>query len=420
MEIITQQQTLFSFLAALFGLALSFGIGASGAASLMGTAVGGGAISVRQALALAAVMEFAGAYLAGGQVAGTVAYRIIDGQHVAVTPQWLVLVMLAALLAAGGWLLLASARGWPVAVSHALIGALCGAGIAAFDVEAINWLTIVEIGFVWLLAPVLGTLLALLLTMSCRRLIFNTTRPVVQAGRWMPLYAFLVGWSVTEMTVVTGLQHVDIRLPGSVGQSLAIVIGLAVAWAARRLILAVGLSDPFDRDSQHAHVERLFLPQLILTGAALAFAHGSNEVALAIGPLVAVLQIVSTGEMPGPASVTPLPLLIGSLGIVAGLALYGPRVMATVGRRITALTPSRAYGAAVATALVTVAASAIGLPLATAHVAVGAVIGVGVARGIGALDWRVIGGIVGAWLTTVPLCALVAALIVYSLRALFF
>ncbi len=420
MEIITQQQTLFSLLAVVCGLALSIGIGASGVASLMGTAVGGGAISVRQAVLLAALMEFAGAYLAGGQVTGTVAYRIIDGQHVALTAHWLVLVMLAALLAAGGWLLLSSARGWPVAVSHALIAALCGAGVAAFDVGAINWLTIVEIGFVWLLAPVVGTLLALLLTMSCRRLMFNTARPVVQAGRWMPLYAFLVGWSVAEMTVATGLQHVGIRLSGLVGQALAVVIGLAVAWAARRLIRAVELGDPFDRDSQHAQVERLFLPQLILTGAALAFAQGANEVALAIGPLAAVLQIVSTGEVPGPASVTPQVLLIGSLGIVAGLALYGPRVIATVGRRITALTPSRAYCAAVATALVTVVASALGLPLATAHVAVGAVIGVGVARGIGALDWRVIGGIVGAWLSTVPLCALMAVLVLYSLRALFF
>ncbi|HQO30225.1 MAG TPA: inorganic phosphate transporter, partial [Accumulibacter sp.] len=279
---------------------------------------------------------------------------------------------------------------------------------------------IVEIGFVWLLAPVAGTLLALLLTMSCRRLMFNTARPVVQAGRWMPLYAFLVGWSVAEMTVATGLQHVGIRLSGLVGQALAVVIGLAVAWAARRLIRAVELGDPFDRDSQHAQVERLFLPQLILTGAALAFAQGANEVALAIGPLAAVLQIVSTGEVPGPASVTPQVLLIGSLGIVAGLALYGPRVIATVGHRITALTPSRASCAAVATALVTVVASALGLPLATAHVAVGAVIGVGVARGIGALDWRVIGGIVGAWLSTVPLCALMAVLVLYSLRALFF
>lgn len=420
MEIITQQQTLFSLLAVVCGLALSIGIGASGVASLMGTAVGGGAISVRQAVLLAAVMEFAGAYLAGGQVTGTVAYRIIDGQHVALSAQWLVLVMLAALLSAGGWLLLASARGWPVAVSHALIAALCGAGVAAFDVEAINWPTIVEICFVWLLAPVVGTLLALLLTMSCRRLMFNTARPVVQAGRWMPLYAFLVGWSVAEMTVVTGLQHVDIRLSGLVAQSLAVVIGLAAAWTARRLIRAVELSDPVDRDSQHAQVERLFLPQLILTGAALAFAQGSNEVALAIGPLAAVLQIVSTGEVPGPASVTPQVLLIGSLGIVVGLALYGPRVIATIGRRITALTPSRAYCAAVATALVTVAASALGLPLATAHVAVGAVIGVGVARGIGALDWRVIAGIVGAWLSTIPLCALMAALILYLLRALFF
>lgn len=420
MDIISEQQTLFYLLVGVFGLALCFGIGASGVASVIGTSVGGGAISVRQAVALAAVMEFAGAYLAGGEVSDTLAHGIIDGQHFADAPRLLVVVMLAALMAAGMWLLLASVRGWPVAATHALVGALCGAAIAALDVEAVNWLTVVEIGFGWLLAPLFGCLLALLLTMSCRRLIFNTARPVAEARKWSPLYAFLVGWSVTAITVGSGLRHVDIRLSGIAGQWLAIAVGIAIAAAARRLIGGVDLGDPFDRDRQHASVERLFLPQLALTGAALAFAHGSNEVANGIGPMATVLRILSTGEVPGRSPVTPWILLLGSVGIVAGLATYGPRVMATVGKRITALTPSRAYCAAVATALVTVTASGLGLPLATAHVAVGAVIGVGITRGLGALDLRVIGGIIVSWLITVPVSALSAALVCRALQAIFF
>ncbi|HNH24379.1 MAG TPA: inorganic phosphate transporter [Accumulibacter sp.] len=420
MDVISAQQTFFYVLVSVSGLALCFGIGASGVASVIGPSVGGGALSVRQAVALAAVMEFAGAYLAGGEVSDTIAHGIIDSRHFAAAPQLLIVVMLASLLAAGSWLLLASARAWPVAATHALVGALCGAAIAAFGADAINGLTIVEIGFAWLLAPLGGGLLALLLTMSCRRLIFNTAHPVAAARQWVPLYAFLVGWSVAAISAGSGLRHVGLPLSAAAGQLLAVGVGIAVAAAARRLIDSVDLADTLDRDHQHASVERLFLPQLALTGAALAFAHGSNEVANGIGPMATVLQILATGEVPVRSPVTSWGLLIGSIGIVAGLATFGPRVMTTVGKRITALTPSRAYCAAVATALITISASGLGLPLATTHVAVGAVIGVGIARGLGALDLRVVGGIIGSWLVTVPISALTSALIYRALQTIFF
>ena len=419
MEIIEQHQTLFYVLAVAGGLYMTWGIGANGVASAMGTSVGSGAINIRHALALAAIMEFFGAYLAGGEVADTISTGIIDGRLFEPVPQLLVFAMIGALLAAGTWLMLASMRGWPVATSHAIVGAVCGAGVAALGIDAVQWDMMGEIVASWFLSPILGGAVALLLTMSIRKLIFNTVDPIAKARYWGPMYAFLVGWIVSLITISKGLKHVNISLGGIEGQTLAVAIGVLLGVAVRLMMNRITLDDYADRASQYASVERLFMPQMVFTGAAMAFAHGSNEVANGIGPMAVVIQIIVTREVSASSAITPFILLIGSLGIVAGLATYGYKVMATLGHGITELTPTRAYCATVAAAFVTVASSGLGLPVSTTHIAVGAVMGVGIARGIGALDLRVVGGIIASWFITVPVGALLGAILFYLLRAAF-
>ncbi|MBL8373872.1 inorganic phosphate transporter [Accumulibacter sp.] len=419
MEIIEQHQTLFYVLAVAGGLYMTWGIGANGVAVAMGTSVGSGAITVRHALVLAAIMAFCGAYLAGGEVADTISTGIIDARLFEQVPQLLVFAMIGALLAAGTWLILASMRGWPVATSHTIVGAVCGAGVAALGIDAVQWDMMGEIVASWFLSPILGGAVALLLTMSIRKLIFNTEDPIAKARQWGPVYAFLVGWIVSLITISKGLKHVNIHLGGVEGQTLAVAIGVLLGVAVRLMMNRITLDDYADRVSQFASVERLFMPQMVFTGAAMAFAHGSNEVANGIGPMAVVIQIIVTGQVSASSAITPSILFIGSLGIVAGLVTYGYKVMATVGHKITELTPTRAYCATVAAAFVTVAASGLGLPVSTTHIAVGAVMGVGIARGIGALDLRVVGGIIASWFITVPVGALLGAIIFHCLRTAF-
>lgn len=402
-----------------FGLYMTWGIGANDVANAMGTSVGSGALTVKQAIVVAAIMEFAGAYLAGGGVASTISKGIIDGKLFEPVPHLLVFGMLAALLAAGIWLMVATMRGWPVSTTHTIIGAVVGVGIAAIGMDAVKWGKMGEIVASWFISPVLGGVIALVLTLSIRKLILNTDDPISQARKWGPMYAFLVGWVVSLVTITKGLKHVKIHLSDVEGQLLAIIIGVALAGVAKMMMNRIKLDDRDDKDFHYASVEKLFVPMMVFTGAAMAFAHGSNDVANGIGPMAAVVQIIETGAVSSKSAVTPFMLFIGGIGIVVGLATYGYKVMATIGNKITELTPTRGYCATIAASCVVVLASGLGLPVSTTHIAVGAVMGVGLARGIGALDLRVIGGIILSWFITVPVGAILAAIIFYIMRAIF-
>jgi PiT family inorganic phosphate transporter len=419
MEIIEQHQTIFLIMAFGFGLYMTWGIGANDVANAMGTSVGSGALTVKQAIIVAAIMEFAGAYLAGGGVASTISKGIIDGTAFEPVPELLVMGMLSALLAAGIWLMVATMRGWPVSTTHTIIGAVVGVGVAAIGMDAVHWDKMGEIVASWFVSPVLGGFFALLLTLSIRKLILNTDDPISQARKWGPFYAFLVGWLVSLVTITKGLKHIKIHLTDVEGQILALVIGVALAIIAKLMMNRIKTDERADKDFHYASVEKLFIPLMVFTGAAMAFAHGSNDVANGIGPMAAVIQLIETKAVSAKSAVTPFMLFIGGVGIVIGLATYGYKVMATIGNKITELTPTRGYCATIAASFVVVLASGLGLPVSTTHIAVGAVMGVGLARGIGALDLRVIGGIILSWFITVPVGAILAALIFYVMRAVF-
>ena len=420
MEIIATYGTVIMVLAVLFGFYMTWGIGANDVANAMGTSVGSGAITVMQAIIIAAIFEFAGAFIAGGNVTSTIRKGIVDPSSIAGQPELLVFGMLAALLAAAVWLMIASSRGWPVSTTHSIVGALVGFAVAGIGIDAVHWGKIGQIAASWVVSPALGGLLAFLLMMSIRKFILNTDHPFESAKKMGPLYVFLVGFIISLVTLFKGLKHLNLEL--SVPQSFvaALVFGLAVAFVGWLLIRKVEVDKEADREFHFASVEKIFVPMMIFTACAMAFAHGSNDVANGIGPLAAIVSIVSSGGEVAQKSELPLWILImGGAGIVIGLATMGYRVMQTIGSRITQLTPSRGFCATLAAAATVVLASRTGLPVSTTHIAVGAVIGVGLARGVGAIDLRVIGGIVVSWVVTLPVGGVLAALFFFTLKGMF-
>jgi PiT family inorganic phosphate transporter len=386
----------------------------------MGTSVGSGAITVKQAILIAAIFEFAGAFIAGGTVTKTIRKGIIDPTAIEGSPELLVYGMLAALLAAAIWLMVASYRGWPVSTTHSIVGAIVGFAIAGIGMDAVNWGKIGQIAASWLVSPLLGGVIALLLMLSIRKLILNADNPFAKAKTYGPVYVFLVGFIVSLVTMFKGLKHLNLEF--SMGQSfvLAVVFGLIVAFIGKLMINRVQVDETADRDFHYASVEKAFVPMMIFTACAMAFAHGSNDVANGIGPLAAVVAIVESGGEVGQKAALPIWILVlGGVGIVVGLATMGWKVMQTIGTKITELTPTRGYCATLAAATTVVLASKTGLPVSTTHIAVGAVMGVGLARGLGALDLRVIGNIVVSWLVTLPAGGILAAIFFFIFKAIF-
>ncbi|MCF1183332.1 inorganic phosphate transporter [Marichromatium gracile] len=420
MEIISEWGSVFLILAIVFGLYMTWGIGANDVANAMGTSVGSGAITVKQAIVIAAIFEFAGAFIAGGNVTSTIRSGIIDAGAVANQPELLVFGMLAALLAAAIWLMIASTRGWPVSTTHSIVGAIVGFAVAGIGIHAVHWDKIGQIVASWVISPVLGGAVALLLMLSIRTLILNTEDPFRQAKRWGPVYVFLVGWIVSLVTLFKGLKHLDFHLSLPATLLTATLIGLATAAVGKLLIDRVEVDPNADRSFHFASVERVFTPMMLFTACAMAFAHGSNDVANGIGPLAAIVAIINSGgEVMAKAPLPLWVLALGGVGIVVGLATMGYRVMQTIGTKITELTPTRGFSATLAAASVVVLASKTGLPVSTTHIAVGAVMGVGLSRGIAALDLRVIGNIVLSWIITLPAGAILAAIFFYVLAGIF-
>jgi PiT family inorganic phosphate transporter len=420
MEIISEWGFVFMTMAVIFGFYMTWGIGANDVANAMGTSVGSGAITVKQAIIIAAIFEFAGAFIAGGQVTKTIRKGIIDPGSITGSPELLVYGMLAALLAAAIWLMIASTRGWPVSTTHTIVGAIVGFAMAGIGMDAVNWGKIGGIVASWLVSPLIGGTIALLLMLSVRKLILNAEQPFNQAKKWGPFYVFLVGFIVALVTLFKGLKHLKLELSMVESFIAALVVGIIVAIIGRMMINKLKVDDAADRDFHYASVEKAFTPLMIFTACAMAFAHGSNDVANGIGPLAAVVSIVQSGGEVGQKAGLPLWILaLGGGGIVIGLATMGYKVMQTIGTKITELTPTRGYCATLAAATTVVLASKTGLPVSTTHIAVGAVMGVGLARGIGALDLRVLGNIVISWVVTLPVGGILAALFFFLFKGIF-
>lgn len=403
MSIIAQYGEIFIWMACIFGFFMAWGVGANDVANAMGTSVGSKAITIRQAIIIAVIFEFLGAWLAGGQVTETIRKGIIDPALLEDDPQLLVYGMLASLLAAGSWLLLASMRGWPVSTTHSIVGAIVGFALAGLGVDAVDWSRVGNIAASWVVSPLMAGSIAFMLFKSVQHLIFENRDPEQAAKRYVPLYVLLVGFIIAMVTLTKGLKHIGLEVSFSESLLYSLLFGCALMllgiWMERRLAPSSRKTDTFGFEG----VERVFGVLMLFTACAMAFAHGSNDVANAVGPLAAVISVVyDHGDIHGAAPVPWWVLVLGGGGIVVGLVTYGRRVIATVGTGITELTPSRGFAATLAAATTVVLASGTGLPISTTHTLVGAVLGVGLARGIAALNLKVIGTIVISWLITLP------------------
>ncbi len=420
MEIIQEHGNVFIIIAVIFGLYMTWGIGANDVANVMGTSVGSGAITVKTAIIIAAIFEFAGAVVAGGHVTKTIRKGIIDPTSITGNPEILVFGMLAALLAAAVWLMFASTRGWPVSTTHSIVGAVVGFAIAAIGLEAVNWGKIGQIVASWIISPAIGGAIAFGLMLSIRGLILNAANPFAAAKRWGPVYVFMVGFIIALVTLFKGLKHLNIELSIPMSFVVAGLVGVIVSIIGYFLIQRVKINEDADKEFHYASVEKVFVPMMLFTACAMAFAHGSNDVANGVGPMAAVVGLVNSGGEVAQKSELPIwILLVGGFGIIVGLATYGYKVMQTIGGKITELTPTRGFCATMAAATTVVLASRTGMPVSTTHIAVGGVIGVGLARGIGAIDLRVIGGILLSWIITLPIGGALAALFYFTLRGMF-
>ena len=403
------------WIAGFLALYMAWAIGANDVANAMGTSVGSGALTVGGAIIVAAVLEFAGAFLAGGHVTDTVRKGMLDLSMM--TREQLIYGMLGSLAAAGTLLVVATRYGLPISTTHSIVGAIVGFGAIAVGVDAVKWGKIAQIVLSWVTSPLLAGVIAFFIFQITRIKVLDRPDPVAQIRKLGPVFFFFVFFIIGLVTLFKGLKplKLDLNLTQSLIGSVTLgLIGAAIgAFFIRRV--DVGEDDPKHRFSR---VERIFVVLQILTACAIAFAHGSNDVANSIGPLAAISHAVQGMDLGSKAPVEPWMLAIGGIGIVIGLATWGYRVMETIGKKITELTPSRGFAAELAAATTIVVASRLGIPISTTHTLVGAVLGVGLARGIGALDLRVVGKILASWVATLPLAAGLSIFFFYFFKGL--
>ncbi len=415
MEFLLANSTAVIGFAAVMAFLMAWGIGANDVSNAMGTSVGTKTLTIKQAIILAIIFEFAGAYLAGGEVVSTIKDNIISPES-GITNADLVLGMISAMLSAGIWLIVASYFSWPVSTTHSIIGAIVGFGLVASGFDSIQWNVFSGIIGSWIITPVIAGVFAFFLFVHIQKFIFCKFHPLKHAKKIAPFYVFLTLFIIAVVTIDKGLKHIDINLTTYESLSLSFGIALLGGIISAILFRFLHFNQTLEAKQHYANVEKLFSVLMLLTACAMAFAHGSNDVANAIGPLAAVATILSDNpEQTGmPAWILPL----GAFGMVVGLATFGYRVMGTVGSGITALTPSRGFAAQLATAGTVVLASGTGLPISTTQTLVGAIMGVGLAKGIAAINLNMVRNIVVSWVVTVPAGAFFAILIYFILKGI--
>lgn len=459
------------------GFYMAWNIGANDVANAMGTSVGSGALTLRQAVIIAAILEFAGAFFFGSHVSETIQKEIVDPDLFLYQPQVLVYGMLAALLSAGAWLQLASYLGLPVSTTHSIVGAVVGFGAVVGGVDAIKWETVIKIVASWIISPLAGGVIAYYFFCFLRKRIFYTFNPVAATQKITP---FLVFFVVLIMSQVVGLSLID-KMVVSITQRQALavsvilgIIGAIISYfcvyritvhheeaesrpqhgpdvvhslnkAKKHLMrvrassvgelhtevgnlleevehLSSSLSNKIEQTVSHSEyvaVEKIFSYLQIISAALMAFAHGANDVANAIGPLAAAIGTLTTGVIAMQLAIPPWILALGGGGIIIGLATWGWRVIETIGKKITELTPTRGFVAEFGAATTILVASRLGMPISTTHTLVGAVLGVGLARGIEALNLGMTRDIVISWIVTVPAGAGLSVCFFYVIQWIF-
>ncbi len=407
--------------ATLIGLYMAANIGANDLANAMGTSVGSGALTIRRAVIISIVANLLGAVLAGGHVTNTISKGMINPDLLAGAPDKLMLGMFAALLASGIWVHLATVFGMPVSTTHSIVGAVVGFGMLSVGVGAISWGKIITIAISWIVSPLSGAIIAGGIYYLIREKILRADAPESVAQRWAPYLIGVVLLTIILSFIFKGLKNLHLDL--GFGQALLIAIPCA---AGGGLVGSVWLRALLGRrelkeNIQHntSALQAFFAYLQVLTACYVAFAHGANDVANAIGPLAAIFSVVKTKSVAMQVEVSIWMLAIGGIAVGGGLLAFGGRVMETVGGKITELTPVRGFCAQFGAATTILVCSRLGLPVSTTHVLVGAVVGVGFMRGMGFLDMRLLRNIGSSWVITLPF-TMVLTMVLYKLFTLFF
>ena len=383
-------------------------IGANDVANAMGTSVGSKALTFRQAVMVAAVAEFAGAVLVGGHVSDTVRKGMVDPGVFADQPMHLVYGMIAALLAASIWLHIASYLGWPVSTTHSIVGAVVGFGVVAGGLDAVQWPKVGSIVMSWGVSPVMGAGISYLLFRFVSVQILDRRNPLLRAKKLVPYMVFVVFSMLAISMLYKGLKNLHLDLAVSQALIIAGAVGAVAFFVSRILVKKIKPVAIEDTHKQYEATEHIFKYLQIVTAFYVAFAHGANDVANAVGPLAAVVAILKEGTVQMEVAMPLWILAMGGICIVIGLLIWGARVMETIGKKITEITPSRGFCSEFGAATVVLICSKMGLPISTTHTLVGSVIGVGLARGLASLNLDIIKKIVISWFATVPFTAVLA------------
>ena len=392
------------------GLYMAWNIGANDVANSMGTSVGSKALTLRQAVIVASICNFAGAVLVGGNVTDTIKKGIIDITPFMSNPNLLMYGMFAALMAAGIWLQIATATGLPVSTTHSIVGAVIGFGLISGGTASVNWSKVIQIAVSWVVSPLMGGIISFAMFSFIKRKILYSRHPLKITKKVSPYLVFLVAVILVFSFIYKGLKNIQLDLPLSQSLIISIIVGIIAAFTSKHLI---GRID----DSQREHhdelrmAEKVFSYLQVITAGFVAFAHGSNDVANSVGPLAAIISI-SKNHMVMTKVETPIwILMLGGVGIALGISTWGYKVIDTIGKKITEITPSRGFSAEFGAATTVLICSKLGLPISTTHTLVGSVIGVGLARGMIALNFNIIRNIISSWFITLPFTAILAIII---------
>ncbi|MEH2200179.1 inorganic phosphate transporter [Nostoc sp.] len=416
-------------LVALLAFYVAWNLGANDVANAMGTSVGSKAVTLKQALIIAGVLEFTGAVLFGHEVTETLATKIANPALFAATPQIFVIGMVTVLISSGVWLQIATSRGLPVSSSHAVVGAIAGFSWVALGVGAIDWPSIGLISIGWVLTPLISGAIAALFYSLIKHWILDQPNQVVQLQEWIPwlstallgVFGVIVLPSLTEPLTNFVIEQVGFTIPAyDIPLLMGAVAAVGLTIISWRQLEDLGKAKKPTQSPLPNPVERLFARFQLLSACFVAFAHGSNDVGNAIAPLAAIVYINRTGSVPIDGITIPLWILIlGGAGIVGGLAVWGKKVIATIGENIIALEPSSGFCAELATATTILIASRLGLPVSTSHALVGGVVGIGLVQNIKSIKFETLKGIAAAWLITIPVSALLSAAIFSIAQILF-
>ncbi|KAF6157478.1 hypothetical protein GIB67_006936 [Kingdonia uniflora] len=426
-----------SYTTLLFGFYMAWNIGANDVANAMGTSVGSGALTLRQAVLTAAILEFSGAFLIGTHVSSTMQKGILVANVFQGKDSLLFTGLLSSLAAAGTWLQVASYYGWPVSTTHCIVGAMVGFGLVYGGVGAVFWSSLARVTASWVISPIIGAAVSYLVYKCIRRFVYSAPNPGQAAASAAPVAVFIGVTGISFLAFpLSKIPLVALAQALACGTLGAILVSKVIHKQLGQLLLTSQLEkneDPSLSNSKNRGllsdvagpigtqleiVYGVFGYMQVLSACFMSFAHGGNDVANAIGPLAAALSILHGGASGGEI-VIPIDVLAwGGFGIVAGLMIWGYRVIATIGKKITELTPTRGFAAEFAAASVVLIASKLGLPISATHTLVGAVLGVGFARGLNSVRAETVKEIVASWAITIPVGAILAVFYTWILTKL--